>query len=129
MAHVVTIHCLAMFATAESWWLTSCINLSHLGQPVYNRSATLGGNGYTVALARRHKLKAGKVSANELRVALLGTEKGTKHEMAESLATRFPDELALRLPPKRRPWESEDARMDVFDAVGLAVVSKANQLI
>ena len=77
-----------------------------------------------VALARRHKLKAVKVSARELRVALLGDEQGTKHEMAESLAARFPDELASRLPPKRKPWESEDARMDVFDAVGLVMVWK-----
>ncbi len=52
MAHVVTIHCLAMFATAESWWLTSCINRSHLGQAVYNCSATLGGNGYPALLLR-----------------------------------------------------------------------------
>jgi len=27
----------------------------------------------------------------------------------------------LRLPPKRRPWMSEDPRMDIFDAVSLAV--------
>ena len=78
----------------------------------------------TVALARRHKLTVVKVSAKELRVALLGTEKGTKHEMAESLAARFPEELASRLPPKRRAWESEDARMDIFAAVGLAVAGK-----
>jgi len=78
----------------------------------------------TAALARRHKLIVAKVSARELRVALLGDEYGTKREMAESLAARFPDELALRLPRKRRPWESEDARMDVFDAVGLAVTGK-----
>jgi hypothetical protein len=42
--------------------------------------------------------------------------------MAELLAKQFPDELASRLPPKRKAWTSEDARMDIFDAVGLAVV-------
>jgi len=39
--------------------------------------------------------------------------------MAERLAKQFPDDLASRLPPKRRLWENEDARMDIFDAVGL----------
>ena len=41
--------------------------------------------------------------------------------LAEMLAGKFPEELASRLPPKRRPWMSEDPRMDIFDAVGLAV--------
>jgi hypothetical protein len=34
-----------------------------------------------------------------------------------------PDELVSRLPPKRKIYKSEDSRMDIFDAVGLAVVS------
>ncbi len=45
----------------------------------------------------------------------------TKHDVAEVLAKRFPEELGLRLPPKRRPWKSEDSRMDIFDAVALAL--------
>ena len=56
-----------------------------------------------------------------LRVALVGDVKGTKHEMAEFLAQKYPVELAAKLPPKRRAWENEDGRMDMFDAVGLAV--------
>ena len=47
---------------------------------------------------------------------------GTKQEMAATLAAQFPDELASRLPPKRKLWTSEDARMDIFDAMALAVV-------
>ena len=45
-----------------------------------------------------------------------------RQEMAESLAKAFPDELASRIPIKRKAWTSEDTRMDIFDAVGLAVV-------
>jgi hypothetical protein len=58
----------------------------------------------------------------QVRAQLLGSAKGTKHALAETLAAKFPVELALRLPPKRRPWMSEDPRMDIFDAVGLAAV-------
>ena len=75
-----------------------------------------------VELAKKHKTKVVKISGTELRDTLLGDPKGTKQEMAESLAKQFPDELATRLPPKRKAWTSEDARMDIFDAVGLAVV-------
>ena len=52
---------------------------------------------------------------------LLNNESGTKQEMAEALAKQFPDELASRLPEKRKAWKSEDARMDIFEAVALAV--------
>jgi hypothetical protein len=40
------------------------------------------------------------------------------------LAQKYPVELAAKLPPKRRAWENEDGRMDIFGAVGLAVMSK-----
>lgn len=45
----------------------------------------------------------------------------TKQEIAELVALRFP-ELSTRLPRKRKPWESEAARMNLFDAASLALV-------
>lgn len=75
-----------------------------------------------IELAAKYKLKVTLLSGNQLREALLGDAKGTKHEMAEMLAKNYPIELAAKLPPKRRLWENEDGRMDMFDAVGLAVV-------
>ena len=75
-------------------------------------------------MARKHKLKVEKLAGMELRRALLGDEKGTKHGMAQLLAKQFPDDLASRLPPKRKAWASEDVRMDIFDAVALAVTAQ-----
>lgn len=43
-----------------------------------------------------------------------------RYEIATMLAARF-DGLASRLPPKRKPWMSEDSRMSLFDAAALAV--------
>jgi hypothetical protein len=57
-------------------------------------------------------------------LSLLGNVKGTKHEMAEMLAKKYPVEFDTKLPSKRRAWENEDRRMGVFDAVGLAVASR-----
>jgi len=74
------------------------------------------------ALANEHQLKVRLVSVTQVRAQLLGSAKGTKQALAEVLAAKFPVELASRLPPKRRPWMSEDPRMDIFDAVGLAAV-------
>jgi hypothetical protein len=73
-------------------------------------------------LAEKQKIEVKLISGKQLRSLLLGNPKGTKHEVAEMIAMQFPDELASRLPPKRKPWESEDSRMDIFDAMELAVV-------
>ena len=73
------------------------------------------------ALATKLKLKVKLITATRVREQLLGQGKGNKQSLAEVLAGLFPIELAPRLPPKRKVWKSEDPRMDIFDAVGLAV--------
>ena len=61
-------------------------------------------------------------SREQVRRALFVDGQGTKYALAEIIAKRFPDELGFRLPPKRRPWMSEDSRMDIFAAVALALM-------
>ena len=46
--------------------------------------------------------------------------RGSKHEVATLVSNHFP-ELAFRLPPKRKCWQSEDYRMSIFDATALGV--------
>ena len=75
-----------------------------------------------VGLAGQHKCKVTLITGTKLRITLLGDVRGTKNGMAELLVRKYPVELAGKLPPKRRPWENEDGRMDMFDAVELAVV-------
>jgi hypothetical protein len=53
----------------------------------------------------------------------LGQVECTKHAIAQILAKRFPEELGFLLPPKRRPWMSEDYRMDIFEAISLALAA------
>ena len=79
-----------------------------------------------IELAASRKIKVSLFSAKSLRIALVGDIKGTKHEMAKILAEKYSIELAEKLPKKRRPWESEDGRMDLFEAVALAVVFRRN---
>ncbi len=75
-----------------------------------------------VKLAKKYKLKMAKLSNAQLRMTLLHDPNGTKHEMAEQIAKLFADELGSRVPPKRKTWTSEMSRMDIFDAMALAVV-------
>jgi hypothetical protein len=46
----------------------------------------------------------------------------SKFEVALRLAASFPA-LAERLPRKRKAWTTEDARMNIFDALGFAVAA------
>jgi hypothetical protein len=50
----------------------------------------------------------------------------TKEEIAAAITMRFP-ELALRLPPHRKCYMSEDARMSIFDAAALAAALLARK--
>jgi hypothetical protein len=52
------------------------------------------------------------------RFAALGAK--NKDAVARIVAARFP-ELARSLPPPRKPWQSEDERMAVFDALALTL--------
>jgi len=49
-----------------------------------------------------------------------GTGAGTKYAIATALVRVFP-ELMVRLPRKRKPWQTEDSRMSIFDAVALGL--------
>jgi Holliday junction resolvasome RuvABC endonuclease subunit len=73
-----------------------------------------------IGYARLREVHPSLASRGEVRACLgLGTH-ATKHETATRITEVFP-ELEMLLPPKRKPWMSEDERMNVFDAVGLAL--------
>ena len=73
------------------------------------------------SVGEKHRVKVVALPRHRVRQALFPAGAGTKHAVAELLAKRFPEELGLRLPPKRRPWMSEDSRIEMFDAVALCV--------
>lgn len=84
-------------------------------------------NQQAIEAARKNRLKVTLFSGKQLRSLLVHNVCGTKQEMAEMVVKHFPNELASRLPRKRRSWEGADARMDIFDAVGLAVAYRITE--
>lgn len=77
-----------------------------------------------ITLAGTRKVRVKLFSREQVMQIFFVNAPGTKQALAEILAERFPEELGSRLPPKRRAWMSEDSRMDIFDAVALAVISR-----
>lgn len=75
-----------------------------------------------IALAVKRNVSVKLFTIEKVRQVFFADGKGTKHMLAEIIAKRFPRELGCCLPPKRRAWTSEDSRMDIFDAVALALV-------
>jgi len=80
-----------------------------------------------VRLAKRRKLKTTNISRIVVGRMLLGDPNGTKHAVAQVVASQFPDELTSRLPPKRIWYNSEDGRMDIFDAVALVIALRLKE--
>jgi hypothetical protein len=67
--------------------------------------------------ARARRIGVKFVTLRAVKQSFAGHAKN-KYEIASTLATHFPD-LAWRLPPKRKIWQSEDYRMNIFDAAAL----------
>ena len=78
-------------------------------------------NSKIIGMAKTRKVRVATRSRKQVSEALSTDGAMNKHEIAEILAERFPDELGSRLPLKRKPWMSEDSRMDIFDAVAIGV--------
>lgn len=76
------------------------------------------------SLAALRRVKGVRIDPRAVPHAL-GCEKATKYEVATLIAERFPAELASKMPRVRKPWMSEDERMSIFDAVGLALAAIA----
>jgi Holliday junction resolvasome RuvABC endonuclease subunit len=72
-----------------------------------------------IELASAGNVDVALYSLEQVIGGFFGKGTGTKHEIAQILAERFPEELGARLPPKRRLWMSEDYRVRIFDAVAL----------
>jgi hypothetical protein len=73
-----------------------------------------------MATAASRRMKVALLSREQVVQTFFEDGKGTKHTVAQILAGRFREELGHRLPPKRKPWNSEDYRMGIFDAVAIA---------
>ena len=73
-----------------------------------------------VIMAGDENIRVRRYSRKQVNMGFLSDERGTKHDVAEYLAGRFPEELASSLPPKRRAWDTDDYRLDIFSAVALA---------
>ncbi len=71
-------------------------------------------------LGARRRILTYSFPRTRIRAAFLQVGAFSKEEIAAAIADRFPV-LALQLPPKRRPWMSEDNRINVFEAAALAL--------
>ncbi len=72
----------------------------------------------------KHEAKTKKIAVRLLTPkavakAFLGRN-DNKDQVASVIAERFPELLSV-LPPRRRPWQSEDYRMSIFDAAAIGI--------
>jgi RNase H-fold protein (predicted Holliday junction resolvase) len=65
-----------------------------------------------------HRITVRLISAARTRKSFPNAR--NKYERALAIAAAYPD-LSWKLPPKRKPWQTEDYRMSIFDAAALGV--------
>ena len=90
----------------------------------YRASRIKALNRLIVGVAKARKISVELFSDAQVKKGILADGKGTRHSIAEAVAKRFPNDLGLSLPPKRKLWKSEDSRIDVFYATALALTLK-----
>jgi len=66
-------------------------------------------------IAKQQNITTFRISQHTLQRYFLDYHAITKHEIASTVARLLP-ELAWQLPRKRKPWESQQYRMAIFDA-------------
>ena len=73
------------------------------------------------AAAREHGLPVFKYSRADVYSTFASASFSNKQTLAEVIAKHIPT-FERHVPPPRKPWKSEDARMGLFDAAALALV-------
>lgn len=72
-------------------------------------------------LASKAKVRTRLISRHEMEEVFRPSGARTKLQVAEIISKQLP-ELASRMPRHRKAWMSEDGRINIFDAVALALV-------
>lgn len=70
--------------------------------------------------AKKRSITVRAISAKRVRRFFASRGNVTKHAIASKVAECF-DELSPRLPPKRKPWQSEHHNTLIFDAAATAI--------
>jgi RNase H-fold protein (predicted Holliday junction resolvase) len=80
-----------------------------------------------IKLAATRNVGVKLFSRDRVMKTFMADSQWTKHALAEIIAKRFPEQLGTHLPPKRKPWMSEDSRMNIFDAMALILAFRLKQ--
>jgi len=73
------------------------------------------------AVFRRIKKEVNAASFVPIKIRPDHFVRRAKYQRAVAVASRFP-EIAWKLPPKRKPWDSEPYSMSIFEALQIAAV-------
>lgn len=116
--------CLEVVRALAHWYVPEVIVLENY-QGATRRSARIKALASRVSrLAESLEIEVVRVPWNAVRQVVGCSTQATKEQIAARVAELFP-KIQLRSPRKRKPWMSEDERMNLFDAVALGVAACA----
>jgi hypothetical protein len=112
-------NCLIKIAALIQRYRPDLLVVENVGHASSHRSARVRSLSKDLCgFANDYGLHTAQVSRADVRDAFAPMGAQTKDEIAEVIAGELPV-LVRYLPPARKPWMSEDARMGLFDAAAL----------
>jgi hypothetical protein len=97
------------------------IVIEDAAEPLSRRSVRVQQLYRSIAtLADKNFVQVHRISKPAIRQCFAAVGAITKYEIAQAIAMRIPA-FAIRIPPVRKPWMSQDSRQSLFDAVALAL--------
>jgi hypothetical protein len=118
--------CLDGVRNLVHWYLPEVIVLERYDASASRRSARIKAlANRIVRLAESLEISSVRIPWSMVQEAVGQSPKATKEQIAARIAELFP-KIRRQAPPKRKPWMSEDERMNLFDAVALGTATLAS---
>ena len=115
------VKCLERIAELLAWYVPAVVVVEDWRSKGFRRSARVRKLLQAVVqFTEAADARAERIPKGHVQHTFAEFQATTKEQIASAIALRFP-ELAVRKPPPRKTWSSEDERMAIFDAMALAL--------
>jgi hypothetical protein len=116
--------CLAQLAWMLTKFSPDALVIEELGRKTRRPARVTALAKAFAAAAQEHGVACHRVSRQTVRSSFPSSR--DKYDIAHALAERFP-EISSICPPRRKFWNTEDPRINIFDALSFAVAHLARR--
>jgi hypothetical protein len=117
--------CMTRIMDLLEWYAPDLLVLEDCDASTSRRAPRIRALAHDVRrMAEAVEVRVTTVSWQKVRDIFGRSARATKHQIATWVAQLYPI-MSRHLPPKRKSWMNEDERMNMFDAIALALTARA----